>query len=131
MDEAQLTEFFGGKSLDDRFRTGLNLIFWGHRLGEMRCRAFWHPPNECQWGTAKHEQAAIRLCGGDSALRCLPTALQHITRGSESRSFLDFLLAAGSYAAASRRCLLSGCPVEQHIAQFSEAMSESHMRHLS
>ena len=29
MDEAQLTEFFGGKSLDDRFRNGLNLMLFG------------------------------------------------------------------------------------------------------
>src|SRR6267142_1523504 len=42
---------------------------------------------------------AIRLCGGDSALCCPPTGLQHTARGSERWSFLDFLLPAGaSYA---------------------------------
>jgi hypothetical protein len=40
--------------------------------------------------------AVLRLCGGDSALCCPPTGLQHTTRRSERRSFLEFLLAAAS-----------------------------------
>ena len=74
-------------------------------------------------------------------------------RGSERWSFLDFLLAAGvSYASvdefsveltyavaavfvfqssASVTPLLSGCPLEPNIAKLREAMSESHMGHLS
>jgi hypothetical protein len=40
--------------------------------------------------------AVLKLCGGDPALCYPPTALQHTTRQSERRSFLEFLLAAPS-----------------------------------
>jgi putative SOS response-associated peptidase YedK len=93
-----------------------------------------HPDNYDLWldpGLSDVAAASEMLKPYDPRLmRCYPVSarINHVANDDAEGAFCKPMSAQ---AHCCHTFLLSGCPVEQHIAKLSEAISESHMGHLS